>query len=161
MAKNLTEPSQATWHPRKQILGFIATDGDKGRGLYSYDIATKTLVRLADEASSWPAWSRNGEYIAFYDSKNRVVLFSLADGSREILTKDVGNGWALYWTTDNQIIFTEEGVGWQIYTPGTKKLIPLDDTQHNKLATIDQAKFGWASTQAEQTVPSDADKPSN
>jgi Tol biopolymer transport system component len=161
LAKNLTDPSETTWHPKKQILGFIATDGNRGRGLYSYDLATKALNRLADEAGSWPAWSADGEYIAFYDAKNRVVLFSLADGVRKILTKDVGNGWALYWTTDNRMIFTEEGIGWQVYTPGTKKPIPLDETQHKKLTTIDQAKFGWASTQAEQAASSNGDKPSN
>lgn len=152
LAKNLTDPSQATWHPKKQILGFIATDGDRGRGLYSYDLATKTLIRLADKASSWPAWSASGDHIAFYDDKNRVVVFGFSDKSKKVLTDDVGNGWALYWTNDGRLVFTAEGKGWQIYTPGTDGPIPLGDDIHKKLIFVDQEKFGWASAKAEQVV---------
>lgn len=151
LAKNLTDPSQATWHPKKQILGFIATDGDRGRGLYSYELATKTLIRLADEADSWPAWSASGDHIAFYDDKNRIVVFGFSDKSKKVLTDDVGNGWALYWSNDGRLIFTvDSNKRWKIYTPGTEGPLPLSDEIHKKLVTVDQEKFDWASTKAEQ-----------
>lgn len=153
LAKNLADPSQATWHPQMQILGFIATDRDKGRGLYSYDLATKTLIRFADGANSWPTWSASGEHIAFYDDKNRIVIFGISDKSKKVLTDDVGNGWALYWTTDGRLIFSvESNEGWKIYTPGTESPIPLVDEVNKKLTIIDQEKFGWASARAEQAV---------
>lgn len=154
LAKHLTDPSQATWHPKKQILGFIATDGDRGRGLYSYDLGTKTLIRLADEADSWPTWSASGDHIAFYDDKNRIVVFGFVDKSKKVLTEGVGNGWALYWTTDGRLTFTvDSNKRWMIYTPGIEPPIQLGDEVHKKLTIVDQEMFGWASIKAEQVVP--------
>jgi Tol biopolymer transport system component len=154
LAKGLTDPSQATWQPKNQTLGFIATDVDSGRGLYSYDLPNKRLNRLTDNANSWPAWSASGNHIAFYDDKNRIVVFDFLDKSKKVLTDDVGNGWSLYWTTDGRLIFTvDSNKRRMIYTPGIDPPIPLTDEVHKKLTIIDQAKFGWASTEAEQDAP--------
>ena len=153
LAKNLNEPSQATWHPKKLILGFIATEGDKGRGLYSYNLPSKTLSRLTDDADSWPAWSASSDHIAFYDDKNRIVVYDCSAKSKKVLTDDVGNGWALYWTTDGRLIFTvDSNKRWMIYTPGNEAPLLLDDEIHKKLICVDQEKFGWALTKAEQAV---------
>ena len=81
-----------------------------------------------------------------------------------MLTGDVGNGWALYWTSDDRLVFTEEGVGWQVYTPGSEHPVLLDEAKHKKMKFIDQERFGWASSKAEPPGPAQpatqpADKP--
>ena len=144
IAPQLTNPSQATWHPKKMIFAFIADEKGKGRGLYIHDLDKGTTNRLADEADSWPTWSSGGGFIAFYDEDNKVVIFDPAKGVRKDLSEDVGNGWALYWTEDNRLVFTVEGAGWQIYSPGAKNPKLLSAKAHKKLTFVDQEKFGWS-----------------
>ena len=150
LIKSLSNPSQAAWHPKQRVLAFIGTDSDGDRALYSYDLSQKKLSILTSSADSWPEWSPCGAMIAFYDDDNRVVVFKLGDKREKVLSEDVGNGWALYWSTDGRLVFTEETKGWQIYTPNDAKPKPLAKKEHKKLKFIDQEKFGWAKNKAEQ-----------
>ena len=150
LVKNLLDPTSATWHPKQRELAFIATDSEGDRKLYSYDIPKKSLKEVTTSANSWATWSPCGGMIAFYDEDNRIVVHGCDDKAEKVLTGDVGNGWALYWTTDGRLVFTEEKIGWQIYTPGEKAPKPLPKKEHKKLTFVDQERFGWATNKAEQ-----------
>jgi len=155
LAVNLSKPSQASWHPSKMRLSFIATNAEGSRGLYVYDLPSKSLKLLSDDADSWPTWSPKGDCIAYYDDDNQVVVFDIEKKNSKVLCSDVGNGWALYWTSDNRIVFTREGKGWFIYRLGAELADSLDVEAFKTLIFVDQEKFGWASTKAEQDSSGD------
>lgn len=150
LAPILRDPSQATWHPSKMRLAFVATGSEGERGLYSYDLESKSLSLLATDAQGWPAWSPTGAQIAFYDNENRVVVVSTKEKKTKILSPDVGNSWALYWSLDGRLVFSQEVSGWYIFTPRSEEVSPLNAAQRKKLTFIDQEKFGWATIMAEQ-----------
>jgi Tol biopolymer transport system component len=154
IAHTLNNPSQPSWHPSRLELAFIATDPHEGRGLYKYDFPSRKLSRLTSGAETWPTWSFSGDYIAYYDDKNRVALFSFAGKDVKILTKDVGDGLALAWTTDEKLVFALESPSqmdtWKIYDPKTGVTSPLDDAGRRSQIFVDQQKFGWAATAAKE-----------
>lgn len=149
IVKDLSDPSGATWHPSKMRLAFIATNIEEKRALYSYDLSSKSLERLSDAARFWPEWSPNGDYIAYFDVENRVVLYDVTGKKTKVLTEDVGNGWALYWTVDNRLVFIQGPTEWRIYVPGTEAPVLLTDAELKELTMVKQNQFGWASITAE------------
>lgn len=109
-----------TWHPSAQQIAFVAGEEVRDKTLYVYDVAQGTRRKIRDGASSWPTWSPDGAYIAFYDKENRVTVTTPDGDWSKNLSDDVGNGWALYWTYDNRLIFTHEKLGWQISPPKSR-----------------------------------------
>lgn len=149
IVKDLSDASGATWHPSQLRLAFIATNRQEKRSLYSYDLPSKSLERLSDSARHWPEWSPNGDYIAYYDAGNRVVLYDVTVKKTKVLTENVGNGWALYWTVDNRLVFIQEPTEWRIYVPGTEDPVILTEAELKELTMVKQDQFGWASITAE------------
>lgn len=145
LAVNLSKPSQASWHPSKMRLTFIATNAEGTRGLYVYDLPSKSLKLLSEDADAWPNWSPKGDYIAYYGSKHQVVVFDIEKKNSKVLSGDVGNTSALYWLFDNRLLFTQEDTGFYIYKPGTERAVGIDTTkQKNNFPIVDQGKFGWS-----------------
>lgn len=143
LAVNLSNPSHASWHPSKMMLTFIATNAEGLRGLYVYDLPSKSLRLLCNDADTWPTWSPKGDYIAFYDNKDRVALFDMENKNVKVLCGPVGNAAALYWVVDNRLLFVREGAGFFIYSPGAEMAEEIDLAKNN-VQTVDQKKFGWA-----------------
>jgi Tol biopolymer transport system component len=140
-------------------MAFIATDPQEGRGLYTYDMASKTLTRLTGGAETWPAWSLSGDHIAFYDVKSRVALYSVAGNDVRVLTKEVSEGLTISWTADGHLVFTQRHLPqriWNLYSMETRAASKLDFAERNNLNLVDQQKFGWASTRAEQVEDANA-----
>ena len=145
LAVNLSKPSMASWHPSKMRLTFIATNAEGSRGLYVYDLPSKSLKLLSDDAHSWPTWSPKGDYIAYYGSKHQVIVFDIEKKNSNVLSGDVGNTSALYWLFDNRLLFTQEDTGFYIYKPGTERAVGIDTSkQKHNFPIVDQEKFGWA-----------------
>jgi len=150
IVKDLSDPTSASWHPSKLRLAFIATNSEGKRSLYSYDLSSKTHERFSDNARDWPEWSPCGDYIAYYDAGNRVVLYDVTSQETKVLTENVGNGWALYWTVDSRLVFIQEPTEWHIYVPGTEASVIVTDAEIKELTIVKQNQFGWASTTAER-----------
>lgn len=143
LSDDLSDVGMPTWHPNALRIAFMA--GKEGsKKLYILDLLTgkRTDVKSVRDADSWPAWSPDGSLIAFYDEQNRVNVVKPDGTQRRILSDDVGNGWALYWTFDNRLIFTHTKRGWQVYSPINQRSIQI--SSFNSDRTLDQQIFGWS-----------------
>lgn len=142
IASELSNPSSASWHPSKLQMSFIASSSDGKKSLYSYDLPSKRLERLSDDAGSWSEWSPCGNYIAYFDSKNRVALYDVTSRASKVLTEDIGRSYALYWFTDGRLLFrvNDEIV---VYSPSTNKSTKMSETEVGQVSGYEQKRFGW------------------
>ncbi|MCU0715704.1 MAG: serine/threonine-protein kinase [Pirellula sp.] len=142
IASELSNPSSASWHPSKLRMSFIASSSDGKKSLYSYDLPSKRLERLSDDAGSWSEWSPCGNYIAYFDSKNRVALYDVTSRASKVLTEDIGRSYALYWFTDGRLLFrvNDEIV---VYSPSTNNSTKMSETEVGQVSGYEQKRFGW------------------
>lgn len=145
LAVNLSNPSKVSWHPSKMKLTFIATNSENVRGLYVYDLQSKLLNLLSGAARTWPAWSPQGDHIAYYNNNKEVVVYNVKKKRNMTISENVGNSLALYWTLDNRLVFDHEDLGAHIYKVESDRAVrlTLDPVKH-KFQFVDQEKFGWA-----------------
>jgi len=138
----------ASWHPRELRLAIIS--GPSGeKQMYIVDAITTQKKSIASDAGSWPCWSPNGEWIAFYDDKSRVCIIRPDGSDRQTLSKRVGNGWSLQWTFNGTLIFVvDDGRDWKSYVPLRGTVEPFD--RLNEMPEfVDQSRFGWGKSIAE------------
>ncbi len=116
-ARNITQSSGSAdrapiWSPKgDQVAWFSDADG-KGYALYLAEqdgLSKPKTISIGESKMAWnPAWSPDGEYIAFVDDDVRIRVIELSTGS--ISTADVGG---------NNLDRGRTGLSW---SPDSKKL---------------------------------------
>lgn len=142
LSTGMFDVGMPTWHPRDLTIAFTAS-----KKLYTLDLLTNKRRKIIDNVGDWPTWSSDGTLIAFYDVQNRVNIVKTDGTQRRTLTDDVGNGWALYWMTDNRLLFAHEKKGLQVFSPvdqSIKALKKISEIETEKI--IDQQQFNWSSS---------------
>lgn len=165
LTAGLSDVGEPTWHPDALRIAFMA--GERGRKkLYILDLLTDRRTEVVGEVESWPTWSPDGALIAFYDEQNRVSVVKPDGTERRTLSDDVGNGWALYWTFDNRLVFIHETKGWipalrrqvrtalnsrtaqspehkwQVFSPADQSIKRMERSDLDGI--LNQDKFGWS-----------------
>lgn len=146
---NYDSSSQATWCPSANRLVFFGLNlGGKSR-LLIYDVDLEIERVLAEGAGSWPAWSINGRFIAFYNERNEVCLidFNANAGEYKIISKNVGNRWGLYWGSDEELYYLLEE-GWIKVNPVTLDRVVIGKEDIRKVKFVDQTRMNWALNKA-------------
>jgi dipeptidyl aminopeptidase/acylaminoacyl peptidase len=133
-----------TWSPEGQRLAYRGCTGE-GWNISTLEVIgpvfdTASTRRLTQGDDSQPAWSRDGQHLAFVrrDGDNQDIYVVAADGSNLTrLTDHPAADVAPAWTPDNRLLFRSLRDGqWAIYA------MNMDGSNQSRLVTT-PSEAGW------------------